>query len=159
MADRIWTKVAAWTGWPLLLIMMSLLFLWPAAEERFLPIRTHQSIEAITRSGDRLCWVWTSIKERRRVSDNLDAFLLAGDNRFVTTVFDPATGAPWNRGQAKPVSPHPQPQPYCTLLPPSVKPDQAVRLTQVAYYPSLIPGMHVLLHLPDVLSMPSGKPL
>lgn len=154
MADKLWTRLAAWTGWPVLLVVITLLFLWPAAEERFLPIRTHQSVQGVMRTSGQLCWVWTSTKERSRVSDNLDAFLIVGEDRFVTTVFDPRTGNPWNRGQAKPVSPIPQPQPYCTLLPPSVKPDQAVRLTQIAYYPSLIPGMHVLLHLPDVVSVP-----
>ncbi len=57
-------------------------------------------IEDVTRTGDRLCWTWASIKVRDLVSDDMAVFLTTRTDRMVVAVFERDTGLPWGRSRA-----------------------------------------------------------
>ena len=138
-------------AWPIVIAVICIPLVAPAAESRFFPIRTDQRMENITRSADRLCWEWVSIKQRNRVSDDLNVWIdTPGELGALSSVFERDTGMPWVRSRAVGVGPHRQP--YCTLLPPYLKPEDPVRVRQTAFYPGLLPLWHVQVRFPDVIS-------
>lgn len=157
MVDRVMMQVLGWSGWPMLVVVCVLTFLAPAAESRFFPIRTGQSIENIERRDGRLCWDWVSYKAENRVSDNLDLFIdVPGALGAVGAPFEKETGLPWVRSRAAaPFQWHRQS--YCILVPPYVKPSDPITVRQIAYYPGRLSLFgqslwHVALRMPNVVS-------
>ncbi|MGI3901216.1 MAG: hypothetical protein ACRYGP_13970 [Janthinobacterium lividum] len=141
------------TATVLLLSMLAAPF-GPWIEGTIRPIRTDQRIEDVVRNPDRLCWTWVSIKVRDGVSDNMDVFLATRTDRMVVAVFERDTGLPWGRSRAVGLGPHRQS--YCVLLPPNVRPSDAVRIEQVAYYPGLLGLWHLAVHFPDIVEPPDA---
>ena len=129
--------------------------LGPTTEARVHPVRgPDQKIVVIERSASRICWAWTFTKLRDVASDNIDAYLIINDEPGgVANVFDMDSGRPWGLARyAVPVSDKPYTLHWCASLQPYIKATDAVRVTQVAYYPGFLHLWRLPVMFPDVIS-------
>lgn len=152
MSGTFWRFYAVLTA--IVLLSFIGLSVGPFVEEIFFPIRADQAIRVIERTDARLCYAWTFVKLRERISDNEDSFLdVDGVPSGVVAPYDMETGYPWGVARfAVPPRATAYTLRHCIALPPIVKPTDTVRIRQTAFYPGWGGLWRLSVPFPDVVS-------
>jgi hypothetical protein len=121
-------------------------------EQQLFPIRSEQSIANVerTESPHELCWDWVSVKNRAAVSPHIDVQVETRSDSWSSSVTEKGTQLPWALSRAVGVGGHTQS--YCTLLPSTVGPHDAVTVHQRLLYNGFLGAWSVPVDVPDVVS-------
>ena len=128
----------------------------PAAEASMFPVKVNQQILEVERPAGQLCWVWDNDKVRNINSYDNDAYVSVNGDKFSVSVYNRDTLQPWSASWApKPGHQHIR---LCVTLPPHVKPNDRVVLTQTVMFHGFDDLWVLPLKVPDIISPPDTLP-
>ncbi len=124
----------------------------PVVEANIAPVKIHQAILEVERPPGQLCWVWDNDKVRDKNSYDNDAYVTVNGDKFSVSVYQRDTLLPWSTSWApKPGHQHAR---LCVTLPPHVKPNDRVTLTQTVMFHGFGDLWVLPLRVPDITSPP-----